>query len=452
MSLRTTMRTMAVAGLTSGAFRDLRRSAFAARRKLSGKQPTVHYFHQADDPYSHLAAQLLHPLLQRYYILIEPWLVPPPDDSAAPDRHRLEAYALRDAERLARRYRLQFPAGAKRPSPELRDAAHAAFAAALHSQDFPAWAPVVGKAIWRGDTAQLRTIAAEAPAECSVDAALRKGEAERRRLRHYLGAMFYFEGEWYWGVDRLHHLETRLRELGLDNSPHSPPLAPYQRELLTDSGRIDAGIGERPVIEAWFSFRSPYTYIGVPRIAALARHYGAELRPRCILPMVMRGLPVPAMKTLYIALDTKREADLIGVPFGRIADPVGRGAERALAVFFRAQALGLGLAFAEAAMAGSFAQGIDLADDGGLFSITRSVGLPDEEVRAALADDSWRALAEQNRVALLEAGLWGAPTFRVNGSDAHWGQDRIWALEEDVMAALHMTPTPSPVQSSSLPA
>ena len=72
-------------------------------------------------------------------------------------------------------------------------------------------------------------------------------------------------------------------------------------------------------------------------------------------------------------------------------------------------------------MAGSFAQGIDLADDSGLFSITRSVGLPDEEVRAALADESWRALAEQNRVALLEAGLWGAPTFRVNGGPGALG-------------------------------
>src|ERR1700759_1960708 len=111
MSLRATVRTMAVAGLTSGAFRDLRRSAFAARRKLSGKQPTVHYFHQADDPYSHLAAQLLHPLLQRYYILIEPWLVPPPDDSAAPDRHRLLAIVLPDATRLARRYQMCTPPG-----------------------------------------------------------------------------------------------------------------------------------------------------------------------------------------------------------------------------------------------------------------------------------------------------------------------------------------------------
>src|SRR6202012_2625191 len=120
MSLRATVRTMAIAGLTSGAFRDLRRSIFAARRKLSGKRATVHYFHQADDPYSHLAAQLLQPLAQRYDIAVEPWLVPPPDDAAAPDRHRLDTYALRDAARLARRYRLQFPETAKRPSPELR--------------------------------------------------------------------------------------------------------------------------------------------------------------------------------------------------------------------------------------------------------------------------------------------------------------------------------------------
>ena len=91
-------------------------------------------------------------------------------------------------------------------------------------------------------------------------------------------------------------------------------------------------------------------------------------------------------------------------------------------------------------MAGSFAQGIDLADDSGLLSVTRSVGLSDDEVRAALADESWRTRAEENRMSLLEAGLWGAPTFRVNGGPAHWGQDRIWALEEDVMAALQMAP------------
>ena len=433
-----TIRPMLTAALTSRALRNSKRFAFSARRRMTGARPTVHYFHQSDDPYSHLAAQLLRPLTSRYDIDLKSWLVPPPDDAAAPERDRLEAYAVRDAVRLARRYGLRFPTDAKRPSPELQSGAEAALVAALDGGRFAELAPAIGSAVWGGHAERLQDIfpAASMPDRERIEAALEQGKAERLRLRHYLGAMFYFEGEWYWGVDRLHHLEARLKALGLDNSPGLAPLAPYQREMLNQDGRF----GTRPLIELWFSFRSPYTYIAVPRIAALARHYGAELRLRCILPMVMRGLPVPPVKSLYIVLDTKREAELVGLPFGKIVDPRGKGAERALAVVFRAIPLGLGEAFAEAALAGSFAEGADLADDTTLFAITDEVGLRDQDVRAALADESWRAVAEQNRVALFEAGLWGAPTFRVDGGPAHWGQDRIWALEEDVIAALQREP------------
>jgi 2-hydroxychromene-2-carboxylate isomerase len=431
------IRSTTTAALTSHAVRDTRRAIFGVRRKIAGARPTVHYFHQPDDPYSHLAAQLLQPLVSRYDIVLRPWLVPPPDDAAAPERDRLESYALRDAARLSRRYRLQFPAAATRPDRRRLDAAQAGLVAALEAGRFAERAPLLGAGLWSGEIERLPDAGPEpVPDRARIDAVLQQGDAERRRLGHYLGAMFYFEGEWYWGVDRLHHLETRLAMLGLDKGPISaPPLAAYQREQLSGDP-ADLKVGARPLIEVWFSFRSPYTYIAVPRIVTLAKHYGAELRLRCILPMVMRGLPVPAVKRLYIVLDTKREADLVGLPFGRIVDPVGSGAERALAVVFRATALGLSEAFAQAALAASFAQGIDLADDAGLFATTRRVGLRDGDVRAALSDQSWREIAEQNRVALFAAGLWGAPTFRVNGGPAHWGQDRIWALEEDVLDAL----------------
>lgn len=434
--MRAMIRSTITAALTSNAVRDARRAIFGVRRKITGARPTVHYFHQADDPYSHLAAQLLQPLASRYDIVLKPWLVPPPDDAAAPERQRLESYALRDAARLSRRYRLQFPDDATRPASQLLDAARARLVAALEAGRFAERAPELGAALWSGQIERVWNAGAYAPDQARVDAVLLEGDAERRRLGHYLGAMFYFEGEWYWGVDRLHHLEARLAMLGLDKGPISdPPLAAYQREQLAGDP-ADFKTAARPMIEVWFSFRSPYTYIAVPRIVMLAKHYGAELRLRCILPMVMRGLPVPGVKRLYIVLDTKREADLVGLPFGRIVDPVGKGAERALAVVFHATRLGLGEAFAQAALAASFAQGIDLADDAGLFATTRRVGLRDEDVRAALADQSWRETAEQNRVALFAAGLWGAPTFRVNGGPAHWGQDRIWALEEDVLDAL----------------
>ena len=52
------------------------------------------------------------------------------------------------------------------------------------------------------------------------------GNNLRSKLGHYSGAMFYYEGEWYWGVDRLYHLEARLKSLGADKSPDQPPLYP----------------------------------------------------------------------------------------------------------------------------------------------------------------------------------------------------------------------------------
>ena len=153
--------------------------------------------------------------------------------------------------------------------------------------------------------------------------------------------------------------------------------------------------------------------------------------------MVMRGLPVPLEKRLYIMRDCKREADMVGMAFGKTVDPVGRGVERAIAVLHHIVRTGndaLAVAFAHSAIKGAFADGIELASDEGLATVARRAGVGEDEVRAALADESWRATAEENRLALFAAGLWGAPTFRVNDQPAHWGQDRIWALEEDLAA------------------
>src|SRR5262249_13886372 len=162
--------------------------------------------------------------------------------------------------------------------------------------------------------------------------------------------------------------------------------------------------------------------IAFPRVRRLARHYGAKLMLRPILPMVMRGLPVPPIKSLYIVRDTKREADRVGLPFGPISDPVGPGAERALAVMHHAMRLGCGDAFAGSGLRAAWGEGVALADDAGLQAAAGRAGLTQAQVAAALADESWREVAEASRAALFDAGLWGAPTYRVNGGPAHWGQ------------------------------
>jgi 2-hydroxychromene-2-carboxylate isomerase len=428
--MRPAVSRIVASAMTSPVRRDLTRAAAGLRRQFSGARPVVDYFHQADDPYSHLAAQLTGPLARRYGVSVRSWVVPPPDDAAAPERARLAAYAWRDAARVAAAYGLEFPSGAAQPAAEAVTLAQRILVAATRSGGFAALAVEVGRALWSGDGARLEALACTAAMPDETATSLAIAQAERARLGHYLGAMFHFEGEWYWGVDRLNHLEARLAALGRDSAPVHPPLAPY-RDIRLD-GPCGAG---GATIEAWFSFRSPYSWLAMPRLRRLAAHYGARLELRYILPMVMRGLPVPPVKSRYIMLDAKREAERLGLPFGRVVDPVGAGAERALAVLHHAAPLGLGEEFAELGLRGAWADGISLAEDGGLKDVARRAGLADGLVATALADESWRAAAEVNRSALFEAGLWGAPSYRVNGGPAHWGQDRLWALEEDLISA-----------------
>jgi 2-hydroxychromene-2-carboxylate isomerase len=373
--------------ITSPALRAAARKRHALLRKLRGARAQVHYFHQPDDPYSHLAAMQLDALSKRYRIELITHIVPAPDAAAAPDQERLRAWSARDAQRLAAHYGLAVPD---------------------FSQPFES----------------LHTASASA---------LEQGRVLRAKWGHYLGAMFYFEGEWYWGIDRLHFLEQRLAEAGL-GAPVSP-LVPAPQLQLASIQSTNASASP-PVIHFYCSLRSPYTYLAATQVQRLAAHYGATLQIRFVLPMVMRGLPVPLAKRLYIIRDTKREAERLGMPFGSIVDPVGTPTERGLALLHKAIQTGRGIEMAQSFLRGVFAEGVDAGSDKGLQALAERAGFSQDDMRAALANESWRAVAEENRADMLARGLWGVPSFRVNDLPAVWGQDRLWMVEQDILQVL----------------
>jgi 2-hydroxychromene-2-carboxylate isomerase len=421
--------------ITSARLRDWCRTTQAWGRRVRGAEPTLHYFHQADDPYSHLSAQLLPALCDRYRVRVAPHLVPPPDAGAAPDAERLGRWAGRDAARLAAALQLDAPPFDAPLAPHQVAAAQQALAAALRAGRFVESAAAIGAAAWRG-----LSVPGSAEAAHAVPL-LAAGRELRGRLGHYLGATFFFEGEWYWGVDRLHHLERRLAESGLARPAlklgpaflASPP--PLQFRDAYARGRA-------PQLHFYGSLRSPYTYLAIARVRRIARHYGADLQLRFVLPMVMRGLPVPMAKRLYILRDAKREAERLGLPFGRAVDPVGPPTERGLAVLHRAIALGRGPAFAESFLQGVFADGIDAGSRRGLHTLAARAGLAPRDVDDAVQDDAWRAVTEANRAEMLALGLWGVPSFRVDDRPALWGQDRLWMLEQDLLDVLADSPVP----------
>jgi 2-hydroxychromene-2-carboxylate isomerase len=408
--------------------RLLRRRARAERRRIRRGEPhRIQFFHQVDDPHSVLAALALPEFARRYDVVVEPFLVAPPADDVAPERALLQAWARRDAALLARRHGLPFEDPGAQPAASAVRTVQARLVDAIVRGGFVEQAGTASAAAWLGDRSAsgMPSAACDAALHAAVDAALAAGDARRRRLGHYLGGTFHHEGEWYWGVDRLHHLESRLQALGAARSGTGGCLFPPDPE---PGEPFEAAPGAGP-IDFFFSLRSPYSAIAAPRVLALGRAAGVPVRLRWVLPMVMRGLPVPKAKRAYIAADAAREAHLRGVPFGRVLDPVGRPTERGLALFPLAERDGRGEAYLLSAMHGIWAEGLDPGSDRDLRRIAARAGLDWDDCRAALADDGWRAVAEANRAELFAHGLWGVPSLAANGT-AVWGQDRLWAIRD----------------------
>ena len=56
-------------------------------------------------------------------------------------------------------------------------------------------------------------------------------------------------------------------------------------------------------------------------------------------------------------------------------------------------------------------------------------GLDWNRARRWLDDDDWRTRAEANRTAMMAAGSWGVPSYRLDEEHTIWGQDRFGVLE-----------------------
>jgi 2-hydroxychromene-2-carboxylate isomerase len=360
----------------------------AEEKRQSSRRPhLIHFFHQADDPYSQLLMKVLPILQSRYNISIETHLVGPPESSAVPERDLLKAYSLLDSQRLAKRFQLD----------------------------------------WRF----------EQPMESPNSGTVSESQALRKKWGHYLGATLYYEGEWYWGIDRLHHLEDRLKDLGLCQTKDTAPLFPKMQYAPFDLAPQGTSI------DFFFSFRSPYSAISAAKIFHWAHQAGIRIKLRYVLPMVMRGLPVPAEKRRYISLDAAREAHVQGVPFGRLNDPVGKPTERGLALMPFAEMHSLAEDYVMSFMKGVWSEGLDAGLDAHLQIIVERAGLNWTAAKNILRSQSneaqWRAIAEENRQALFALGLWGVPSFRYQNTAA-WGQDRFWVIEDALRAQFGACP------------
>ena len=424
--------------ITSQWLKNFKRSIKEGQRRRAGQPHKVTVYLRLNDPYSYVLLQVLDQFAARYPVEFEFRTILNLQPEMYPAPELWEKNAFHDGAYLANLYGLNFPD--TRPRRDLeRDAGLTT--QLLHWELQPGYAEhalPLFEAYWQDDQAKLNNLVDAGiteHAEC-YQHHLAANEAHLKSNGHYLSAMLHYGGEWYWGLDRLAHLERRLNDLGLATDATA--------EIQFDRGYRDfcrpsptapsSDTDADTPITLYWSFRSPYSYIGLVRAKQLATHYQLPLEVKPVLPMVMRRMQVPRTKGFYILQDAKREATQYGIEFGKIADPVGAGVERCYALYEFAVSAGKGLEFLESCARGAWAEGINAASDAGLQVLVERAGLDWQQARVLLADDTWRIWAQRNLADMYTEDLWGVPSLSYRDIKVY-GQDRIECIEQAIRHA-----------------
>ena len=199
--------------------------------------------------------------------------------------------------------------------------------------------------------------------------------------------------------------------------------------------------------QLYWSFRSPYSYLALPRVKRLAAEYRLQWNVRIVYPLALRTPDyfkhMNPLARPYFFRDAQRVADYLGMPFRRpVPDPIVQDPHTLEIAPSQPHIQRLTLLGAEATLRGKALAFIDelarLLWDGTVTGWDEGEHLPRAAARAGLdlaqmersiaADPGPRnALIDANQAAQRAAGHWGVPLFVFDG-EAFFGQDRIDVL------------------------
>ena len=402
------------------------------KRQKANRSHTVYYFHEVNDPYSHLCAQILKPLTDHYEIDLVPLIVGKPPKSSTPETEMLMTHSIEDAVMIAPYYNLHFHPLTSEIDHQSIEVAQSILVNCDQSK-FINTAVRVGEALWSGNSDELHSMndSKNHLNNNHLSSVIKKNNMTRKKMGHYFGGVFAYEGECYWGIDRLPHLEKRLTEVGAKKGDKEGTVMSKKYSVVNKKQWPEL------YLDIFWSGRSPYSYLAMKPLAELREKYNVELRYQIIQPMVMRGMKINPEKGLYIVKDCMRIANENSIPFGNIIDPVGEAVERCYSMFDYVRKNRKEEQYLHAFAKAVWAEGKHGYLTSTLKTIINKIDLDWEEAKTELDSTNWINETDKNRETLYKLGKWGPPTMSLSNSEGEnlitvWGQDRIWLIEETI--------------------
>ena len=402
------------------------------KRQKANRSHTVYYFHEVNDPYSHLCAQILKPLTDHYEIDLVPLIVGKPPKSSTPETEMLMTHSIEDAVMIAPYYNLHFHPLTSEIDHQSIEVAQSILVNCDQSK-FINTAVRVGEALWSGNSDELHSMndSKNHLNNNHLSSVIKKNNMTRKKMGHYFGGVFTYEGECYWGIDRLPHLEKRLTEVGAKKGDKEGTVMSKKYSVVNKKQWPEL------YLDIFWSGRSPYSYLAMKPLAELREKYNVELRYQIIQPMVMRGMKINPEKGLYIVKDCMRIANENNIPFGNIIDPVGEAVERCYSMFDYVRKNRKEEQYLHAFAKAVWAEGKHGYLTSTLKTIINKIDLDWEEAKTELDSTNWTNETDKNRETLYKLGKWGPPTMSLSNSEGEnlitvWGQDRIWLIEETI--------------------
>lgn len=185
-------------------------------------------------------------------------------------------------------------------------------------------------------------------------------------------------------------------------------------------------------IDFYFDFISPYGYLASTKVEEIAARHGREVTWR---PFLM-GVPIIKIMGLKPLMETPLKSDYTLIDIFRLAtwlqaplsspNPKATNSRAAARAFYwiHDQSPEIAVRFAKAVYERMWVDGQDISDPAVVVAEAAKLGLPGDDLIAALGSEQLKARLEAEVTAAVARGVFGSP-FIIADGEPFWGVDRL---------------------------